>query len=265
MTSVSSDASRRGARPVPSRRQGGARHRRIARPGQRRWRLALASAGADVVLHASEQPADRPQRDDRGRHRTAHAHADGQSVESRGRGSTVRRTRSTRSGCSTSWSTTPGSSAASPPPSTATTIWDEVLEVNLTSVFRLSRAAGQPHAAPRRGRKDHQHRLDALVPGRHHRAGLRRREGRARAAHQGARQRVGAARHQRQRDRARLHGDRQHRRRCAPIRLAISRSPNAFRPGSGEHLRTWPAPRSSSRRAHPTTCTVTSSSWTAAG
>ena len=80
--------------------------------------------------------------------------------------------------------------------------WDAVLEVNLSSVFRLCRAAGRAHAGAGR-RQDRQHRVAAVVPGRHPRAGLCRRQGRRRAADQGARERVGGEGRQRQRDRAR--------------------------------------------------------------
>jgi 2-deoxy-D-gluconate 3-dehydrogenase len=47
-------------------------------------------------------------------------------------------------------------------------IWDRVIEVNLTSVFRLSRAVGAPSARARRRRQDHQCGVAAVVSGRHH-------------------------------------------------------------------------------------------------
>ena len=61
---TAAERSRWCSRPVPPRRQGGAGDRRLARAGRRRWRAALAAAGADVVLHASERAA-------RGRRRRA--------------------------------------------------------------------------------------------------------------------------------------------------------------------------------------------------
>ena len=140
------------------------------------------------------------------------------------------------------------------------------MAVNLSSVFRLCRAAGPSHARARRRRQDRQRRLAALVPGRRHRARLRRGQGRRRAAHQGARQRVGVARHQRERDRARLHGDRQHDR--APRRRHTRCGRSRERIPAGR----WGTPRGPRRRgrlsgvaAPPTTSTATCSSWTAAG
>ena len=90
--------------------------------------------------------------------------------------------------------------------------WDAVLAVNLSSVFRLCRAAGRHMIDRGEGGKIINVASLLVVSGRDHRARVRRRQGRRRAAHQGARQRVGVASHQRQRDRARLHGNRQHRR-----------------------------------------------------
>ena len=44
--------------------------------------------------------------------------------------------------------------------------WDDVMQINLKAVFLLSQAAGRVMVAQRQ-RQDHQHRLDALLPGRH--------------------------------------------------------------------------------------------------
>ena len=88
--------------------------------------------------------------------------------------------------------------------------WDVVIEVNLSNAFRLCSRGRQAPARSAAAREDHQRRVAAVVPGRHHRPRLRRGQGRARPTDQGAGQRMGVAWHQRQRDRARLHADRQH-------------------------------------------------------
>jgi NAD(P)-dependent dehydrogenase (short-subunit alcohol dehydrogenase family) len=83
----------------------------------------------------------------------------------------------------------------------------EVIEVNLTSVFRLCKLAGKSMLERGEGKI-----VAAVVSGRHHRARLRGVEGWRRAAHQGAGQRVGVQGRQRQRHRSRLHPHRKHRR-----------------------------------------------------
>ena len=102
--------------------------------------------------------------------------------------------------------------------------WDDVIDVNLKTVFFLSQAVGQ--AVRRAGwrRQDHQHRVDALLPGRHPRAVLHRVEERRRRPDAAARQRMGEAPHQRQRDRARATWRRTTPPRCAPTPSAIARS-----------------------------------------
>ena len=85
--------------------------------------------------------------------------------------------------------------------------WDAVLEVNLTSVFRLCRPPAA-HARAGRGKIITIASLLSFQGGIG--ARLRGDEGRRRAAHEGAGQRVGAARHQRQRDRARATSRRTH-------------------------------------------------------
>ena len=67
-----------------------------------------------------------------------------------------------------------------------------------------------PRHGRARSRKDHLHRVDAQLPGRHQRGLVRRGEVRHRRPDPGPGQRVGRARRQRQRDRARLHRHRQH-------------------------------------------------------
>ena len=58
--------------------------------------------------------------------------------------------------------------------------WDAVIDTNLKSVFFLCQAAGR-HMIAKRRRQDHQHRLDADLPGRHPRAELHRVQERASA------------------------------------------------------------------------------------
>ena len=84
--------------------------------------------------------------------------------------------------------------------------WDAVIEVNLSSAFRLSPRGRPAHdrsggAAARSStsRRCCRSRAASRVPA------YAAAKGGAGAADQGARQRVGVARHQRQRDRARLH------------------------------------------------------------
>ncbi len=104
--------------------------------------LALASAGADVILHASEQPADS----------TA---ADVLAITGR-RAQTVTANLSSRSaadllldealeafGALDILINNAGIIRRQPAAEHSDDLWDEVLEVNLTNVFRLSRAAGQ--------------------------------------------------------------------------------------------------------------------------
>ncbi len=226
---------------------------------------ALAAAGADVVLHASAQPADATARAIARHGRPAHRARDGRSRAGRRRGDARapgdRRVRPHRH----SGQQRRHDPARVRPPIIRTTDWDAVIAVNLSSVFRLCRAVGRHMIDARRGRQDHQHRVAARVSGRHHRARLRGRQGRRRAADQGARQRVGVASHQRQRDRARLHGDGQHHR--APAgRDAL---PADHRTDSGRPVgpaRRISAARSSSwRHRPPTTCTDTCWSSTADG
>ena len=58
--------------------------------------------------------------------------------------------------------------------------WDAVIDTNLKSVFFLCQAAGR-HMIAQGARQDHQHRLDADLPGRHPRAELHRVQERASA------------------------------------------------------------------------------------
>src|SRR5690606_16967951 len=72
-------------------------------------------------------------------------------------------------------------------------------------------AGGRPPLHRARPRQDRQHRLDALVPGRHPRALVHRFQERHRWHHPAAGQRVGGQGRERQCDRTGLHGHRQHR------------------------------------------------------
>jgi 2-deoxy-D-gluconate 3-dehydrogenase len=71
--------------------------------------------------------------------------------------------------------------------------WDDVLRVNLTSPFFLTQAVARwwlKEGGREKGRwltpEDRQHRVDALVPGRHHDPGVHGQQARHRGNHQGA-------------------------------------------------------------------------------
>lgn len=89
------------------------------------------------------------------------------------------------------------------------TDWDDVMNLNIKSVFFMSRAAAKHFIAQER-RQDHQYCLHALFPWRHPRAVLHRIEERRDGRDPSAGERVGAAQHQRQRDCAGLHGHQQY-------------------------------------------------------
>ena len=102
----------------------------------------------------------------------------------------------------TSSSTTPASSAARRLWTIRKPTGTRVLQINLSAPFFLTQAVGQM-VAHRRTRKipggraaqDRQHRLDAVVSGRHFRARLHRQQERHRRHHQGVRQRTGQGAH----------------------------------------------------------------------
>ncbi len=138
--------------------------------------------------------------------------------------------------------------------------WQQVLQVNLTSVFQLSQLVARDiirrNAASRRrqiNRQDHQHRLAAQLPGRHPRPRLRSLQGRRRPAHQGARQRVGRPRESRSTPSLPATSPPPTPRPCRPTKPATARSSNASPPPAGASHPTSPAPRSSSPHPHPTT------------
>lgn len=89
------------------------------------------------------------------------------------------------------------------------TDWDDVMNLNIKSVFFMSRAAAKHFIAQERG-QDHQYCLHALFRGRHPRAVLHRIEECRDGRDPSAGERVGAAQHQRQRDCAGLHGHQQY-------------------------------------------------------
>ena len=193
--------------PLPPRRQGRRWSPAPTPASARRSPSALAAAGAEVVCRRPLARSTRP---------SALIAAAG------GSGRAARRSRST-----TRWRPPTRSPTAGPLDILVNNAgiirradavdfteadWDAVIDVNLKAVFFLCQAFARAGARPRRRRHDRQHRLAALVPGRHPRAGLHRLQARRRRPHQRAGQRVGGAGHQRQRHRAGLHRHQQHRR-----------------------------------------------------
>ena len=78
--------------------------------------------------------------------------------------------------------------------------WATVIEVNLSSVFRLSKLAGKQMIERGARRQDRQHRLVAFVSRRHHCAGVRCVERWRGPTHKGTCERVGQTPNQRKRD-----------------------------------------------------------------
>ena len=128
--------------------------------------------------------------------------------------------------------------------------------VNLKSVFFLSQAVARQLIDARPPRQDHQHRVDAVVSRRRARRFVHGEQERPRGTHEAARERMGAARHQRQRDRAGLLRHRQHRG-AARRRETQRGDPRANSGGPlGRARAISRAPRCSSPRPRPTTCTA---------
>ncbi len=146
--------------------------------------------------------------------------------------------------------------------------WDAVMDVNLKSRVLPVPGGGAATCVAQGARQDHQHRLAAVVPGRHPRA-CPTPPARARIAgrHQAARQRVGGQGHQRERHRAGLLRHRQHRRPLRADESATSAtSSRVSRPAAGAAPgRSRRARRCSSRRRVRTTCTARCCRSTAAG
>ena len=127
-----------------------------------------------------------------------------------------------RSTCS---STTRGRSRRDPAAGHRDRDWDDVLEVNLTAQFVLTREIGRTMLE--RGAEDRVHRLSPLLPGRDQRPRVRGEQGWDRAADEGLRERVGPRR-ERQRGGTGVHRDRQHAgaaRRSGPPRQILERIP----------------------------------------
>jgi len=134
--------------------------------------------------------------------------------------------------------------------------WDDVLEVNLSSVFRLSRAAGRHMLARGEGGK-----IISIASMLSFQGGINV-PGYA-AAKGGLVQLTKALANEWAPRPATWRPTIPAR--CGPIRSAFARSPSGFRRGSGARRRIWPVRPSFSRRAPPTTCTVTCWWSTAAG
>lgn len=75
--------------------------------------------------------------------------------------------------------------------------WDDVMDLNIKSVFFMSQAAAKALCCPGQWRQNHQHRLHALFPGRYSRAFLHRLKKRRDGRDPPAGERVGEAQHQR--------------------------------------------------------------------
>ena len=194
-------------------RQGGAGHRRIARPGPADGR----GAGRD----GRQGRADGAQARRARRGRRAAANAAGhrcrglglrpvETGRDRARSSSGRSPRSDRSTC---WSTTPERPGARPTIDHPLEAWQKVVDLNLTAMFVVSQEVGRRSMLPRRQRQDHQHRIDTGAR-RRRRPGTAGRpsaynttQGWRGQLHPLARRRMGAVQHQRQRDRARLLSD----------------------------------------------------------
>ncbi len=100
------------------------------------------------------------------------------------------RRRARRARRSTSWSTTPARSSAHPPPSTRSTSWDRVLEVEPVEPVR-AHPGGRPRRCSSAAAARSSSPRPAELPGRHQRARLRGREVGHRRPDQRAGQRVG--------------------------------------------------------------------------
>ena len=173
---------------------------------------ALADAGADVALHASSQPAADTAGLHRAHERPAHGAADGRSRPPPNPPSGWSPKPWSASAASTSSSTTPASSAASRRPSHGDAFWDEVLAVNLSSVFRLSRAAGRHMLERGEGGKIVNIASLLSFQGGITVPGYAAAKGGVMQLTKALANEWAPPSHQRQRHRAGLHGDRQHRR-----------------------------------------------------
>ena len=114
--------------------------------------------------------------------------------------------------------------------------WDDVMNVNLKSTFFLSQAVARRRLADER-RQDHQHRVAAVLSGRHSHSVLHSEQERGRGPDAASGLRVGGEGNQRERDSAGLFRDQQYR--CSPQRSeAKQRDPQPYSCGAlGRSLR----------------------------
>ena len=159
------------------------------------------------------------------------------------------RRRSKAAGASTSWSTTPASSAAT----TRSTFTEAGLGrgAERQPEDRRSSSPRRPrsHGRRRPRRQDHQHRLDALVPGRHPHCVLHGEQERPGRPHAPARQRVGGTRASTSTPSPRATSRPTTPPRYAATSIATATSSVASRPGAGASRRTSAARRYSSPSA----------------
>lgn len=111
--------------------------------------------------------------------------------------------------------------------------WDDVMNLNIKSVFFMSQAAAKHFIAQGTGGKDYQYCLDALFPGRDPRTFLHGVKKRGDGRDSSAGERVGEARHQRQRAGAGLYGDQQYPAAALPTNSAAARSSTVSRRDAG--------------------------------
>ncbi len=119
--------------------------------------------------------------------------------------------------------------------------WDDVIDINLKSVFFLAQAAARQFLAQGGGGK-----IVNIASMLSFQGGIRvpsytAAKSGVRGPHAAARERMGAEGDQRQRHRARATWRRRTPRRCAPTRTAAPKSSGASRPAAGASPRIWPA------------------------
>ena len=227
------------------------RHRRQYRPrsGDRR-RARESGRGIVAVGRSSMDETERPV--PRGRRRasmlcTPICRARADRAHRRGERRSI-------AAASTSLSTMRASSGA-PMPRLHREDWDAVMNVNLKSTFFLSQAVARRMLADGR-RQDHQHRLAAVLSGRHSHSVLHGEQERPCGPDAASRLRVGGEGNQRQRHRAGLFCDQQYRG-PARRREAQQRDPATYscRP-LGRSAGSSAAPRCSSPPRQPITSTA---------
>ena len=212
-------------------RQGRAGHRRQHRhrPGDR---VALAEAGADIVA-VGRTPADETA--GRSRPPAARAAIDRRRPRRPSRRS-QRRRRARRSPSSARLDilvNNAGIIRRADAVDFTEADWDAVMDTNLKIGLLPLPGGGAAHDRPRARRQDHQHRLDAVLPGRHPRAVLHRVQERRRRPDQAARQRVGGARASTSTRSRPAISPPTTPPPCGPTRRATARSWSASRPAAG--------------------------------